>query len=75
MINPFQVLTNPQQALNSQLQAQMQQMMAQNPQAYKKMQEMISGKSDSEMRQTCMNLAKERGIDIVKFANQFGIKI
>lgn len=75
MINPFQVLTNPQQALNSQLQAQMQQMMNQNPQAYKKMQEMVSGKSDSEMKQTCMNLAKERGIDIAKFASQFGIKI
>jgi len=49
--------------------------MNQNPQAYKKMQEMVSGKSDSEMKQTCMNLAKERGIDIAKFASQFGIKI
>lgn len=75
MINPFQMLTNPQQALSSQLQAQMQQMMNQNPQAYKKMQEMVNGKSDSEMKQTCMNLAKERGIDIAKFASQFGIKL
>lgn len=75
MTNPFQVLANPQQALNSQLQAQMQQMMGQTPQAFKKMQEMVSGKSDSEMKQTCMNLAKERGIDLAKFASQFGIKI
>lgn len=39
------------------------------------MQEMVSGKSDSEMKQTCMNLARERGIDLEKFASQFGIKI
>lgn len=39
------------------------------------MQEMTSGKSDSELRQTCINLARERGIDLEKFAGQFGIKL
>ena len=39
------------------------------------MQEMTSGKSDSEMKQTCINLARERGVDLSKFASQFGISI
>lgn len=50
-------------------------MMKQNPQAFQKMQEMTSGKSEADMKQTAMNLAKERGIDISKFASQFGINI
>ena len=74
MLNPFQILSNPQSVLNSQLQKQMQQMAGQNPQAFQKMQEMINGKNDEQIKQTCMNLAKERGIDIEKFASQFGIK-
>lgn len=75
MTNPFQIMANPQQALASQLQAQMRQMMGQNPRAFRKMQEMTSGKSDSEMKQTCINLARERGVDLSKFASQFGISI
>jgi len=39
------------------------------------MQEMVSGKSEGDLRQTAMNLAKERGIDINQFASQFGIKL
>ena len=50
-------------------------MMKQNPQAFQKMQEMVGGKSEADMRQTAMNLASERGIDLKKFAGQFGIKI
>lgn len=50
-------------------------MAQQNPQAFQKMQEMTSGKSEADMKQTAMNLAKERGIDISKFASQFGINI
>ena len=39
------------------------------------MQEMTNGKNADEMKQTCLNLARERGIDLAKFAGQFGIKI
>lgn len=39
------------------------------------MQEMTSGKSESDMKETCMNLAKERGIDLKAFASNFGIKL
>jgi hypothetical protein len=53
----------------------MQQMMKQNPQAYQKMQEMINGKSEAEMKQTCMNLAQQNGIDLRSFASTFGINI
>ena len=78
MINPFkaiQALTNPQKMLQEQLQNRMNAMMKQNPQAFQKMQEMTSGKSESDLKQTCMNLAKQRGIDINQFAGQFGIKL
>ena len=77
-MNPFQamqMLGNPQALLNQQLQSRMSQMRQQNPQAYQKMQEMISGKSESDMKQTCMNLAKEKGVDLSQFAGQFGIKL
>ena len=50
-------------------------MMKQNPQAYQKMQEMVGGKSEADMKQTCLNLAKERGVDIKAFASNFGIKL
>ena len=78
MINPFQAmqaLSNPQQYLGQQLQGRMQQMMKQNPQAYQKMQEMINGKSETEIKQTCMNLAQQNGIDIKSFASNFGINL
>jgi hypothetical protein len=39
------------------------------------MQEMTNGKSESDMKETCMNLAKERGVDLKSFAGMFGIKI
>ena len=75
MINPFQLMSNPSQFLSQQLQQRMNQMARQNPQAYPKMQEMTSGKSESDMKETCMNLAKERGIDLKAFASNFGIKL
>ena len=77
-MNPFQAMqafSNPQQFLSQQLQNRMQTMMKQNPQAYQKMQEMVGGKSEADMKQTCLNLAKERGVDIKAFASNFGIKL
>lgn len=75
MINPFQMMSNPQQFLTQQLQSKMNAMMQQNPQAYQKMQEMINGKNESDMKQTAMNLAKERGVDLQQFARNFGIQL
>ncbi len=46
-----------------------------NPQLFQRVQQMTSGKSADEMRQIAMNIAGERGIDLAKFAGQFGIRI
>lgn len=82
MINPFQamkVISDPagamSQALQSQLRSRMGQMAQQNPQAYQKWQEMTSGKSEDDLKQTAMNLAKSQGIDLSQFASQFGIRL
>ena len=75
MINPFQMMSNPSQFLNQHLQNRMNAMMKQNPQAYQKMQEMVGGKSEADIKQTAINLAKERGIDLQQFAKGFGITI
>ena len=77
-MNPFQAMKmmgNPAGTLMQQLQGRMNQMAQQNPQAFQKMQEMTTGKSEDEMRQVAMNLAQQKGIDIRQFASQFGIKL
>ena len=50
-------------------------MMKQNPQAYQKWREMTGGKDEGDLKQTAMNLAKERGVDIKQLASNFGIKL
>ena len=78
MINPFQamqMLQNPKALLSQQLQAKMQQMAQANPEVYKRALEMTSGKTEAELKQTALNIANEKGIDINKFASQFGIKL
>ena len=50
-------------------------MMKENPQAYQKAMEMTSGKTDVEMKQTAMNLAKQQGVDLRSFASNFGIQL
>ena len=77
-MNPFQMISavqHPNQFITQQLQNRMQSMMKQNPQAFQKMQEMTSGKSEGDMKQTAINLAKEKGIDLKQFAQGFGIKL
>ena len=78
MINPFQAmqaLSNPNQFLTQQLQSRLNTMMKQNPQAYQKWQQMIGGKTNEDLKQTAMNLAKEQGVDINQLASSFGIKL
>jgi hypothetical protein len=77
-MNPFQAMqafSNPSNFLNQQLQSRMNQMARQNPQAFQKMQEMTSGKSEDDLKQTAMNLAQQQGVDLKQFASNFGIKI
>lgn len=77
-MNPFQsmqALSNPNQFLTQQLQKRMNEMMKQNPQAYQRAMEMTNGKSESEMKNTAMNLAREQGIDLKSFAGTFGINL
>ena len=50
-------------------------MKMQNPSLYRKAEEMTGGKSESELKEIASNLAKERGIDLSRFASQFGIKL
>ena len=50
------------------------QMTGNNPMVNQLMQSM-QGKSPDALRQMAMNIAKERGIDLDQFAQQFGMKI
>ena len=72
MFNPFQMMQNPNQFFQNQM---IQNMRNQNPQLYQKVQEMTSGKNETELKTMASNIAKERGINLSQFANQFGIKI
>ena len=52
----------------------LQQMTGNAPMVNQLMQSM-QGKSPDALRQMAMNIAKERGIDLDQFAQQFGMKI
>ena len=71
----MQALSNPNQFLNQQLQSKMNTMMKQNPQAYQKWQEITGGKTEGDLKQTAMNMAKEQGVDLKQLASNFGIKL
>ena len=42
---------------------------------FQQVQQMIQGKSETQLKQMAQNIAQERGIDLNSFANQFGIKL
>lgn len=42
---------------------------------YQQIQSITGGKSEAELKTMAQNIAKERGIDLSKFAGQFGIKL
>lgn len=50
------------------------QMTGNNPMVSSLMQSM-QGKSPDALRQMAMNIAKERGVDLEQFAQQFGMKL
>lgn len=72
MFNPFQMNQNAMNLMQNQM---FQQMQRQNPELYQKVQQMINGKNESQMKDIAVNIAKERGIDLSQFASQFGIKL
>ena len=57
------------------MQVQMQKMQQSNPELYAKGMQMINGKSDAQLKEMAQNIARERGIDLEAFANQFNIKL
>ena len=50
-------------------------MQKQNPQAFQKVQEMMQGKNEAQIKEMVTNVAKEQGVNLSQFASQFGIKI
>lgn len=54
--------------------ALLNQMTGNNPMVQGLMQSM-QGKSPDALRQMAMNIAKERGVDLNQFAQQFGMKL
>lgn len=54
--------------------ALLNQMTGNNPMVSSLMQSM-QGKSPEALRQMAMNIAKERGVDLNQFAQQFGMKL
>lgn len=54
--------------------ALLQQRISRDPRAGQAMQ-MIQGKSPEQLRQMCINMAKERGVDLNGLAQQLGIRL
>ena len=63
---------NPLNLMEQQLINQMQN---RNPALFNRVMQMMNGKTQQQMRETVLNVARERGIDINKFASQYGFKI
>ena len=72
MFNPFQMMQSQVQSMQEKMMNQMQQ---QNPQAFQKVQEMMQGKNEQQMKELVNNVAKQQGIDINQFAKHFGITL
>lgn len=75
MINPFQAMKAVQNPMGMIQQQMMMKFQKQNPQMFQQVQQMVSGKSDEQLKEMAQNIAKERGIDLNQFASQFGIKM
>ncbi len=63
---------NPMNLMEQQLISQMQNS---NPALFNRVMQMMSGKTQQQMQEVVLNVARERGIDINKFASQYGFKI
>lgn len=75
MMNPFQMMgamQNPMALLQEQVMGKFK---SQNPQMFNQIQQMVNGKNESQLKEMAFNIAKEKNIDLNKFAGQFGIKL
>ena len=63
---------NPMNLMEQQL---IQRMQSSNPALFNRVMQMTQGKSPQEIQQIALNVARERGIDLNKFASQYGIKV
>ena len=63
---------NPMNLMEQQLISQMQNS---NPALFNRVMQMMNGKTQQQMQEVVLNVARERGIDINKFASQYGFKI
>lgn len=75
MMNPFQMMgamQNPIALLQEQVMGKFK---SQNPQMFNQIQQMVNGKNESQLKEMAFNIAKEKNIDLNKFAGQFGIKL
>lgn len=63
---------NPMNLMEQQLVNQMQNS---NPALFNRVMQMMNGKTQQQMQEVVLNVARERGIDINKFASQYGLKI
>lgn len=64
--------------MNNPMEMMLQQMISQNPGAYKRAQQMCSGKSPEELRSLVLNIAQSQGRDIGQIrqiASMFGINL
>ena len=75
MINPFQAMKAMKNPMGMIQQQMMMKFQKQNPQMFQQVQQMVSGKSEEQLKEMAQNIAKERGIDLNQFASQFGIKM
>lgn len=78
-MNPFQkigqmqrFMQNPMSAVQNQM---LQKMQRQNPQMFQNVQQMISGKSEAQLKTMAENIAKDRGLNLNEVAGQFGIRL
>lgn len=74
-MNPFQAMNFMRNPLGAVQQQMLQRMERENPQMYRKVMQMTSGKSDDEQKAIAENIAKERGIDLAAFAKNWGLSI
>lgn len=74
-MNPFQAMSFMRNPLGAVQQQMLQRMERENPQMYRKVMQMTSGKSDDEQKAIAENIAKERGIDLAAFARNWGLSI
>ena len=46
-----------------------------NPQMFRQVQGMISGKSEEQLKQMAQNIASDRGVDLNSFASNMGLNL